>query len=87
MQGVEQNSPTRLLTIEDIRREFRIGRDTAYSLAKQVPHIRVGKRYLFRQDDVEAFLKRAASERRDLRTALRTKAKKNGKAPKGVTMQ
>ena len=82
----EKTGPTRLLTIEEVRKEYRLGRDTAYSLAKYVPHVRVGRRYLFRQADVEDFLKRAASERWNLRTVLKARAKKNRKAAKEVAL-
>ena len=80
--ATEKTGSTRLLTIDEIRKEYRLGRDTAYSLAKYVPHVRVGRRYLFRQADVEDFLKRAASERRNLRNMAKTRRR----ATKGVTV-
>lgn len=75
----KQATATRLLTVNDLRREYRLGRGTAYLLLGVLPCVRVGKRVLLRRDDVEAFLERAATEGQDIR-ALALEAQK-GKNP------
>lgn len=56
-----------LLTAENVRKEYGIGRDTAYRLVKRLPHVRVGQVLMVRRADLEEYLAQAARERRDIR--------------------
>ncbi|MFC6920771.1 helix-turn-helix domain-containing protein [Meiothermus taiwanensis] len=56
-----------LLTVEGIRKEYGLGRETAYRLMKRLPHIKVGQNMMMRRTDLEAYLAEAARERRDIR--------------------
>ncbi|MCX7802290.1 MAG: helix-turn-helix domain-containing protein [Meiothermus ruber] len=56
-----------LLTVEGIRKEYGIGRETAYRLMKRLPHIKVGQVMMMRRSDLEAYLAEAARWRRDIR--------------------
>ncbi|RIH88846.1 helix-turn-helix domain-containing protein [Calidithermus roseus] len=59
-----------LLTVEGIRKEYGMGRETAYRLMKRLPHIRVGQVMMMRRSDLEEYLAKAARERRDIRADL-----------------
>lgn len=67
----------RLLSIEDLRSEYSLGKGTAYLLAPLLPHVRVGKRILFRREDLEAFLARAAEQGQDIRALAQAAQSKN----------
>jgi excisionase family DNA binding protein len=46
-----------LLTIDDLRTYLSIGRTTVFKLIKQgFPHVRIGKKILFRQADIDAWI-------------------------------
>jgi len=73
-QAVDMNTPTQhrtaphLLDVAALRREYGLGRETAYALTRLLPCLRVGGRYLIRRADLEAYLERAAHENRDIRS-------------------
>ncbi|GEM88522.1 helix-turn-helix domain-containing protein [Meiothermus granaticius] len=56
-----------LLTAEGIRKEYGLGRDTAYRLMRRLPHVKVGQVMMMRRSDLEEYLAKAARERRDIR--------------------
>lgn len=62
-----ETTATKLLDVAALRREYNLGRETAYALPHVLPHVRVGARYLIRRTDLEAYLERAAHEGRDVR--------------------
>jgi excisionase family DNA binding protein len=72
-QAVDMDTPTQhptvlhLLDVAALRREYGLGRETAYALTHLLPCLRVGGRYLIRRADLEAYLERAAREGRDVR--------------------
>ena len=81
--GKQQQPKTekRLLAIEDLRAEYGLGKGTAYMLVALLPHVKVGKRTLFRREDLEGFLERAAAEGLDIRAlALDAKRQRPGRA-------
>jgi excisionase family DNA binding protein len=90
-QAVGMNTLTRhhtaphLLDVAALRREYGLGRETAYALAHLLPCLRVGGRYLIRRADLEAYLERAAREGRDIRAEAlaAARAAKNPARPGG----
>ncbi|WP_156941871.1 hypothetical protein [Meiothermus cerbereus] len=67
-----------LLDVAGLRGEYGLARDVAYALAKRLPHVRVGTRYLVRRADVDDFLSQAAHKRCDLRAELKAPAMQGG---------
>lgn len=48
---------TDLLSIDDLAKTLKIGRNTAYKLMKQeIPSIKIGKRKMVRQQDVNTYI-------------------------------
>lgn len=68
---MEAMGEKRLLTAQDIRQEYGIGRETAYGLLRVLPKVRVGTKYLVRREDLEAFLQTAAQKGMDIRALMR----------------
>ncbi|AWR85665.1 helix-turn-helix domain-containing protein [Meiothermus taiwanensis] len=68
----------RLLAPSDIRRTYGLSRQIAYALAKRLPHVRAGTRYLVRVDDLEAFLEQASREGADLVALIKNPAGAGG---------
>lgn len=62
-----ETTETRLVDVAALRREYGLGKETAYALPHLLPCVRVGARYLLRREDLEAYLEQAAHERRDVR--------------------
>lgn len=79
-QGV--TAEKRLLSIEDLRVQYNLGKGTAYLLQSILPCVRVGRRFLFLRADLEAFFERAAAEGQDIRALALAAAK--SKNPAGV---
>ncbi len=73
----------KLLGIEDIRREYKLGRSTAYGLLALLPVVRVGRRLLIRRSDLEAYLEQAACEKRDIRAEAMAAYKRKTPAGQG----
>jgi len=63
----------RLLDAQDIRREYGLGRTTAYGLLATLPCVKVGKRRLLLRADLERFLAEAAQNGEDIREMLKDK--------------
>ena len=63
----------RLLDAQDIRREYGLGRTTAYGLLATLPCVRVGKRRLLLRSDLERFLEEAARSGGDVLEAIKRK--------------
>jgi len=55
---MSQDSPQKLLTVEDFLNIIPISRPTLSRMTRagKVPHVRVGRRIFFRPEQVEAFL-------------------------------
>ena len=52
----------KLLNIEDICNLLGIGKNTAYQLVKSIPHIKIGRRILVREDDLEKYIEKNLEE-------------------------
>ena len=52
--------PQELLTIEELRELLHCSRGTIYKLIdeKKLPHLKIGKRVLFRREDVDRLIER-----------------------------
>ena len=50
----------KLLTIEDLTRELRISRGTAYKISKQIKHNKIGRRILISEENLHEFLEKNA---------------------------
>lgn len=61
----------RLLSAQDIRGQYGLGRETAYALLKVLPVVKVGTRRLVRREDLEAFLEDASRKGMNLRVLVR----------------
>jgi hypothetical protein len=69
-----QNSPRpttpvhkrELLTVEDVRVEYGLGRELVRRLVQRLPHIRAGSKYLVRRLDLDAYLQDASRRNGDL---------------------
>ena len=48
----------KLFTIEDLTKELYISRNTAYKLARQIKHNKIGRRILISEEDLQEFLER-----------------------------
>ena len=46
----------KLLTVEDLTKELGIGRTTAYQIARQIKHSKVGRRILIAEEDLLDYL-------------------------------
>jgi excisionase family DNA binding protein len=56
-----EDKPTEWLTVEEFRRQSRLGRNTVYNAirANHIPHVRVGRRILIPADSLERLMKEA----------------------------
>ena len=48
---------TKLLTIDDLCQTLGIGKTTAYQLVKQMKHVKIGRRILVPEEDLEAYIR------------------------------
>ena len=48
----------KLFTIEDLTKELYISRSTAYKLARQIKHNKIGRRILISEDDLRDYLEK-----------------------------
>ena len=48
----------KLFTIEDLTKELYISRGTAYKLARQIKHNKIGRRILIAEDDLRDYLEK-----------------------------
>lgn len=48
----------KLFTIEDLTKELYISRSTAYKLARQIRHNKIGRRILISEDDLRDYLEK-----------------------------
>ena len=48
----------KLFTIEDLTKELYISRNTAYKLARQMKHNKIGRRILISEDDLREYLEK-----------------------------
>lgn len=69
-----------LLSVEEVAHHLGIGRTTAYSLVHQIKHLKVGRRILIAEEDLLAYLDRAA------KTDESTPNKNNKKTKKKETV-
>ena len=49
---------SKLFTIEDLTKELYISRSTAYKLARQIKHNKIGRRILISEDDLRDYLEK-----------------------------
>ena len=54
---------SKLLTIENICETFGISKSTAYKIAKEMSHIKVGKRILIPKHEVTAYIKKQLKQK------------------------
>ena len=48
---------TNLLTIEDLCRTLGIGKTTAYQLVKEMKHVKIGRRILVPEEELNAYIR------------------------------
>ena len=58
---------TKLLTIEEICAEFGVGKNTAYKLVRNMKYVKIGRRILVPEDELEAYVKREIKKNNDKR--------------------
>ena len=61
--GKEDYMKSKLLTIEDICDTFGVSKGTAYKIAKEMSHIKVGKRILIPKHEVTIYIKKQLEQR------------------------
>ena len=49
---------TKLLTIEEICAELGVGKNTAYKLVRNIKYVKIGRRILVPESEVEAYVER-----------------------------
>jgi excisionase family DNA binding protein len=54
---------TKLLTIEEICAELGVGKNTAYKLVKNMKYVKIGRRILVPEDELEAYVEREIGKR------------------------
>lgn len=52
-----------VLNVQDLMAYLRVGRDAAYRIAKEVPHLRNGNRILVPKEDLRKWMSRQAGVR------------------------
>ena len=55
MKGSEKMK-TKLLTIEEICAELGVGKNTAYKLVRNMKYVKIGRRILVPEDELEAYV-------------------------------
>ena len=56
---------TKLLTIEEICAELGVGKNTAYKLVRNMKYVKIGRRILVPEDELEAYVKREIKKNND----------------------
>ena len=54
---------SKLLTVDDICETFGISKSTAYKIAKEMPHIKVGRRILIPKHEVAVYIKKQLKQK------------------------